>query len=250
MPGLFLWFGIIFFGLILLSMAVKITREYERGVIFRLGRFTGVRGPGLFLLIPFIDKMERVELRTVTMDIPEQDVITKDNVSVLVDAVLYFKIFDPEKAIIQIQDFVKATSQIAQTTIRSIVGKSTLDEILGERERINEALHKIIDEATNPWGIKVSIVEVKHVEIPKDMQRAIAREAEAERVRRAKILLAQGEFQAAGKLKEAGKILGTEPIHLRYLETLSEIAKEQNTTIVIPSEMIGWLQKLKAKGKV
>ena len=249
MPGLFLWFGIIFFGLILLSMAVKITREYERGVIFRLGRFTGVRGPGLFLLIPFIDKMERVELRTVTMDIPEQDVITKDNVSVLVDAVLYFKIFDPEKAIIQIQDFVKATSQIAQTTIRSIVGKSTLDEILGERERINEALHKIIDEATNPWGIKVSIVEVKHVEIPKDMQRAIAREAEAERVRRAKILLAQGEYQAAQKLKEAGKILGTEPIHLRYLETLSEIAKEPNTTIVIPSEMMGWLQKLKEKGK-
>lgn len=250
MPGLTLWFGIIFFGLILLSMAVKITREYERGVIFRLGRFTGVKGPGLFLLIPFIDKMERVELRTITMDIPEQDVITKDNVSVLVDAVLYFKIFDPEKAIIQIEDFVKATSQIAQTTIRSIVGKSTLDEILGERERINSALHKIIDEATNPWGIKVSIVEVKHVMIPKDMQRAIAREAEAERVRRSKILLAQGEYQAAQKLKEAGKILGTEPIHLRYLETLSEIAKEQNTTIVIPSEMMGWLQKLKEKGKV
>jgi len=249
MPGLFLWFGIIFFGLILLSMAVKITREYERGVIFRLGRFAGVKGPGLFLLVPFIDKMEKVELRTITMDIPEQDVITKDNVSVLVDAVLYFKIFDPEKAIIQIEDFVKATSQIAQTTIRSIVGKSTLDEILGERERINAALHKIIDEATNPWGVKVSIVEVKHVQIPKDMQRAIAREAEAERVRRSKILLAQGEYQAAQKLKEAGKILGTEPIHLRYLETLSEISKEQNTTIVIPSEMMGWLQKLKAKGK-
>jgi len=240
----FSWFGLIFVALIILSQAVKICREYERGVIFRLGRFAGIRGPGLFLIIPVIDKMVKLELRIVTLDVPSQDVITRDNISINVDAVLYFKVADPEKAIIEIENYLVATSQISQTSLRGVVGASDLDELLAEREKINQKLHEIIDKATDPWGIKVTGVEVKHVEIPENMQRAIAKQAEAERMKRAKIILAEGEYLAAQKLKEAGDILKADPIVLRYLETLSEAAKEKNTTILFPVEMLGMLKKL------
>jgi len=242
---LFSNFWVIIIILILLIMAIKITREYERGVIFRLGRFIGIKGPGLFLIIPFIDRMVKLDLRVVTLDVPAQDVITKDNIPVTVDAVLYFKISDPGKATIEVENYMVATSQNSQTSLRGVVGASSLDELLAEREKINQKLHDIIDRATDPWGIKVTAVEVKHVEIPENMQRAIAKQAEAERMRRAKIILAEGEYQAAQKLKEAGEILGADPITLRYLETLSEAAKEPNTTILFPVEMLGLLKKIK-----
>ncbi len=243
MDILFSWFGIIVVLLIILSHAIKICREYERGVIFRLGRFAGIRGPGLFLIIPGIDKVIKVDLRTVTLDVPAQEVITKDNIPITVDAVLYFRISDPKKAVIEVENYLAATSQISQTSLRGVVGASELDELLAEREKVNQRLHEIIDRATDPWGIKVTAVEIKHVQIPEGMQRAIAKQAEAERMKRAKIILAEGEYLAAQKLKEAGEILKAEPIILRYLETLTEAAKEKNTTILFPIEMLGMLKK-------
>lgn len=240
---LFSWVGLIIIALIILPQAIKITREYERGVIFRLGRFAGIKGPGLFLIIPIVDKMVRLDLRILTLDVPSQEVITKDNIPVKVDAVLYFKISDPGKATIEVENYLMATSQISQTSLRGVVGASDFDELLAEREKINRKLHEIIDKATDPWGIKVTAVEVKHVEIPENMQRAIAKQAEAERMKRAKIILADGEYLAATKLKAAGEILKAEPVVLRYLETLTEAAKEKNTTILFPVEMLGMLKK-------
>src|SRR5438128_6915752 len=223
--------------LFILFAAVKITREYERGVIFRLGRlFPEPKGPGLFLLIPIVDRMVRVDLRTITLNIPPQEVITKDNVPVRVNAVAYFRIVEPKNAIVQVENFMVATSQIAQTTLRSVLGQHSLDELLSEREKINQILQGIIDEATSPWGIKVSVVEVKDVEIPSGMQRAMARQAEAERERRAKVIAAEGEFQASERLKDAAHIMAQEPItvQLRYLQTLLEIGSANNSTIVFP----------------
>ena len=227
-------FILVFF--ILLPSAVKVLREYERGVIFRLGRLRGPKGPGLILIIPFIDRMIRVELRTVTLEIAPQDIITRDNVTVKVNAVAYFRIFDPSKSIVAVQNYYQATSQISQTTLRSILGQSELDELLAHREMLNEKLQKVIDEQTEPWGIKVSIVEIKDVEIPQDMQRAMARQAEAERERRAKIINAQGEFQAAEKLAMAADIISRNPaaLQLRYLQTLAEVATENNSTTIFP----------------
>jgi len=239
--------GIIIVLLIILPQAIKIIREYERGVIFRLGRFAGIRGPGLFFIIPAIDKMIKIDLRIVTLDVPSQEVITKDNISIKVDAVLYFKVADPGRATIEVENYLMATSQISQTSLRGVVGASDLDELLAEREKINQKLHEIIDRATDPWGIKVTAVEIKHVEIPENMQRAIAKQAEAERMKRAKIILAEGEFLAAQKLKEAGGVLGAEPIILRYLETLTDAAKEKNTTILFPVEMLSALKRLQGK---
>lgn len=239
--------GILAVLIVLALSAIKIAREYERGVIFRLGRLVATRGPGLFFVIPGIEKMVKMDLRVITLDVPAQDVITRDNIPVKIDAVLYFKVSDPAKAIVDVENFLQATSQIAQTSLRGVAGEAAFDEILAEREKINVKLHKIIDEATDPWGVKVTAVEIKHVEIPEAMQRAIAKQAEAERVRRAKVILAEGEYQAAQKLKEAGDILGTEPITLRYLETLSEAAKEPNTTILFPAEMLGLIKKLGSK---
>ena len=240
-------FVLIFFVVIILVTSLKLCQEYERGVIFRLGRFVGVKGPGLFLIIPIIDRMVKIDIRIVTLDIPSQQVITKDNVPVTVDAVLYFKVSDPSRAIIEVENYLMATSQNSQTSLRGVVGASDLDEILSEREKINQKLHEIIDKATDPWGIKVTAVEVKHVEIPENMQRAIARQAEAERMKRAKIILADGEYLAAEKLKAAGDILNANPIILRYLETLADAAKEKNTTILFPVEMLGMLKNLNKK---
>ncbi|MBZ1348560.1 MAG: slipin family protein [Candidatus Nealsonbacteria bacterium] len=242
---LFSWFGVILIALIILPQAIKITKEYERGVIFRLGRIAGVRGPGLFLIIPIIDKMVKIDLRVITLDVPAQEVITKDNIPITVDAVLYFKISDPIKATIEVENYMVATSQNSQTSLRGVVGSSTLDELLAEREKIDQKLHEIIDHATDPWGIKVTAVEVKHIEIPKDMQRAIAKQAEAERMKRAKVILAEGEFLAAQKIRQAGEILKADPITLRYLQTLSEAAKEPNTTILFPVELMGLFNKIK-----
>ena len=228
---------VLLFLLFLLTAAVKIAREYERGVIFRLGRLRSPpKGPGLFLLIPIVDKMVKVDLRTVTLNVPPQEVITKDNVPVRVNAVAYFRIIDPERAIVQIENFMNATSQIAQTTLRSVLGQHVLDELLSEREKINEILQKIIDEATAPWGIKVSIVEVKDVEIPSGMQRAMARQAEAERERRAKVINAEGEFQASERLREAAEVMSSQPIalQLRSLQTLLELGGQANNTIIFP----------------
>ncbi|KKR58024.1 MAG: Band 7 protein [Candidatus Curtissbacteria bacterium GW2011_GWA1_40_47] len=239
--------GFVIVPLLLLLWAIRIAREYERGVIFRLGRLMGVRGPGIFFLIPILESMVKIDLRVVTLDVPAQDVITKDNIPVKVDAVLYFRVSDPAKSIVEVEDYMQATAQIAQTSLRGVAGTTTLDEILSERAKINSQLHKIIDSATDPWGIKVTAVEVKHVEIPEAMQRAIAKQAEAERVRRAKIILAEGEFQASKKLRDAGKVLSATPITLRYLETLSEAAKEPNTTIIFPAEMLGLFKKLGGK---
>jgi len=230
--------GIIFVLIIIIPQAIKITKEYERGVIFRLGRYAGLRGPGIFLLIPGIDQMIKVDIRIITQDVPPQDVITKDNVPVKVDAVVYYKITDPKKAMIDVENYNKATSQISQTSLRGVVGASELDEILSEREKINNKLHVVIDEATDPWGIKVTGVEIKHVEIPTSMQRSIAKQAEAERAKRGKIILAEGEFLAAQKLKEAGEVLGANPIILRYLETLTDVSREPNTTILFPLELL------------
>lgn len=224
------------FVVIILGSAIKILKEYERGVIFRFGRLRGAKGPGIFLIIPFVDKMVRVSLRTVTMDVPPQDVITRDNVPVKVNAVVYFRVMEPGKAIVEIENYVIATSQIAQTTLRSILGQAELDDLLSRREKINKELQSIIDEQTDPWGVKVSTVEIKDVELPQTMQRAMAKQAEAERERRAKVINAEGEFQASEKLSEAAKVLGEFPIsvQLRFLQTLREIATEQNSTIVFP----------------
>ena len=221
---------------IIVVNAVRIVKEYERGVIFRLGRLVGARGPGLFFLVPGIEKMEKIDLRVVTLDVPSQEVITKDNVPVKVNAVCYFRVLDPEKAIVEIEDFIMATSQISQTTLRSVVGQADLDEVLSSRDKINTELQEIIDQATDPWGIKVSRVEIKDVQLPADMQRAIARQAEAERDRRAKVIHAQGEFEASVKLTEAAKIIDLSPsaIQLRYLQTLTEIATENNSVTVFP----------------
>jgi len=228
-------FGV-FIVMILLTSAIKILKEYERGVIFRFGRLKGVKGPGIFLIIPFVDKMTKVDLRTVTMDVPPQDVITRDNVPVKVNAVVYFRVMDPAKSVIKIEKYMVATSQIAQTTLRSILGQAELDDLLARRDKINQELQKIIDEQTDPWGIKVSNVEIKDVELPQSIQRAFARQAEAERERRAKIINAEGEFQASEKLSEAAKALSKHPVsvQLRFLQTLKEIATEQNSTIVFP----------------
>jgi regulator of protease activity HflC (stomatin/prohibitin superfamily) len=219
-----------------LSSAIKILREYERGVVFRLGRVIPVKGPGLIIIWPIIDKLVRVSLRTVTMDVPPQDVITKDNITVNVNAVIYFRVMDPVKAITEIEDFFFATSQIAQTTLRSILGQSQLDELLSNREQVNAELQKVIDFQTDPWGIKVTAVEVKAVELPPEMMRAIAKQAEAERERRAKVIHAEGEFQASQKLADAANIIATAPsaLQLRFLQTLTEIATEKNSTVIFP----------------
>jgi regulator of protease activity HflC (stomatin/prohibitin superfamily) len=225
-----------FFGLIFLGSSVRVLREYERGVIFRLGRLVALKGPGLILLIPIMDRMVRVDLRTVTLNIPPQEVITRDNVPSRVTAVAYFKVIDPNKAIVEVENFLLATSQIAQTAMRSVLGKAELDQLLSERERLNVDLQQIIDEQTEPWGVKVSTVEIKDVEIPEQMQRAMARQAEAERERRAKIIAAEGEFQAAEKLGQAADVMSKNPttIQLRYLQTLLEMGTSGNTTIVFP----------------
>ena len=220
----------------ILANAIRILKEYERGVIFRLGRVIGVKGPGLILLIPIVDKMVRVSLRTITRDVPPQDVITKDNVTVKVNAVIYFAVMDSNKAIVAVEDYLYATSQIAQTTLRSVLGQVELDDLLTKREQINQKLQHIIDDQTEPWGIKVSVVEVKNVDLPPEMQRAIARQAEAERERRAKVIHADGEFQASTKLAQAAEIIGKQDgaLQLRYLQTLTEIAVEKNSTVVFP----------------
>ena len=224
-----------------LFAAIKVAREYERGIVFRLGRLLPQpKGPGLFLLIPVVDRMVKVDLRTITLTVPPQEVITKDNVPVRVNAVAYFRIVDPKSAIVQIENFMVATSQIAQTTLRSVLGQHLLDELLSERDKINAILQGIIDESTAPWGVKVSIVEVKDVEIPSSMQRAMARQAEAERERRAKIINAEGEFQAAERLKEAAGVMSEQPVslQLRYLQTLLELGSSPSTTIVFPVDLI------------
>lgn len=222
--------------LLLLFSAIKVVQEYERGVIFRLGRFVGAKGPGLFFIIPFIDRMVKVDLRTVTLDVPAQEAISRDNVTLKVNAVVYFRVLDPGNAVIQVEDYRRATWQIAQTTLRNVIGQSELDEILANREKVNDQLQQIIDEQTEPWGIKVSLVEVKDVELPQTMQRAMARQAEAEREKRAKIIHASGEFEASKTLGEAANVISREPatLQLRYLQTLTEIAAEKNSTIVFP----------------
>ena len=237
--------------IMILASAIRILREYERGVIFRLGRLIGVKGPGLIILIPIIDRMVRVSLRVVAMDVAPQDVITKDNVSVKVNAVVYFRVMQPNRAIVEVEDFLYATTQLAQTTLRSVLGQVELDQLLSERENINHRLQQIIDEQTDAWGIKVSLVEVKHVDLPVEMQRAIARQAEAERERRAKVIHADGEFQASGKLKEAADVLSQNPVtlQLRFLQTLTEVASEKNSTLVfpVPIDILQPLVKLIAK---
>ncbi len=219
-----------------LSSAIHVLKEYERGVIFRLGRLIKTKGPGLIIVIPFVDKLVKVSLRTVVMDVPEQDIITKDNVSVKVNAVIYFRVLNPEKAVVQVEDYYFATSQLSQTTLRSILGQSELDDLLSERDKINHSLQEIIDRQTDPWGVKVANVEIKHVDLPVEMQRSMAKQAEAERERRAKVIAAEGEFQAARRLSEAAEILDKHPsaIQLRYLQTLIEISSENNTTTVFP----------------
>lgn len=225
--------------LFILVNTIKILREYERGVVFRLGRFAGVRGPGLILLIPLFEKMIKVSLRTVALDVPPQEVVTKDNVSVKVNAVMYFQALDPGKAIIAVEDYMYATSQMGQTTLRSILGEHELDDLLSNREKINQKLQHIIDERTDPWGIKVGAMEVKDVDLPDGMKRALAKQAEAERERRAKVIHADGEFQASSKLKEAADVMSANPVavQLRYLQTLTEIATEKNSTILFPLPM-------------
>ena len=222
--------------LVVLPAAIRILREYERGVVFRLGRLLGAKGPGLVLLIPVIDKMVRVDLRTITLNIPPQEVITRDNVPARVNAVAYFRVVEPVNSVVSVEDFLRATSEISQTTLRSVLGKADLDTLLAERERLNEDLQQIIDDQTAPWGIKVSVVEIKDVEIPTDMQRAMARQAEAERNRRARVINAQGEFQAAEKLSDAAEIIAREPaaLQLRYLQTLADLGVSQGSTVVVP----------------
>jgi regulator of protease activity HflC (stomatin/prohibitin superfamily) len=230
---------LLFFGLIAAAASVRVLREYERGVIFRLGRLIATKGPGLILLIPFIDRMVKVELRTVTLSVPPQEIITRDNVPCRVNAVAYFRVVDQNRAVVEVENYLIATSQISQTALRSVLGKAELDQLLADRERLNEELQKIIDESTEPWGVKVTAVEIKDVEIPDQMQRAMARQAEAERERRAKIINSEGEFQAAQKLTDAADIISTNPasLQLRYLQTLLEIGSNQNTTVVFPLPM-------------
>ncbi len=229
---------IVILALYILANAVRILNEYERGVVFRLGRVVpgGVRGPGLILLIPIIDRMVKVSLRTVVMDVPPQDVITQDNVSIKVNAVIYFRVIHPQKAIIEVENFLMATSQLSQTTLRSVLGQSELDDLLSQREKINHRLQQIIDSQTEPWGVKVSNVEVKQIDLPQEMQRAMAKQAEAERERRSKVISAEGEFQASQRLSDAAKILSEQPsaLTLRYLQTLREIATENNSTTIFP----------------
>jgi len=231
--------GIIFlviFLLILLASAIKILREYERGVIFRLGRLIGAKGPGIIFIIPGVDKLLRISLRLVTMDVPSQDVITRDNVSIKVNAVVYFRVIEPNKAVVEVENYLYATSQLAQTTLRSVVGQVELDELLAHRDKINMQLQDILDKHTDPWGIKVSLVETKQVDLPEEMRRAIARQAEAERERRAKVIHAEGEAQAAAKLAEAANVISVNPaaLQLRFLQTLTEVATEKNSTTIFP----------------
>ncbi len=232
-------------AMVVIGNSVRVVREYERLVVFRLGRLIGEKGPGLILLIPVVDTAVKVGLRTVTMDVPPQDVITRDNVTVKVNAVVYFRVVDARQAVVQVENYLYATSQIAQTTLRSILGQQELDELLSEREKLNQALQQVIDRQTEPWGVKVTNVEVKNVDLPQEMQRAIARQAEAERERRAKVINAEGEFQAAGRLAEAAAVIGREPaaLQLRYLQTLAEIATENNSTTIfpIPIDLMGAL---------
>jgi regulator of protease activity HflC (stomatin/prohibitin superfamily) len=227
---------IILLILVVAPASVRIVQEYERGVIFRLGRLVGARGPGLFFMIPYVERMVKVDLRILTIDVPPQECITRDNVSTRVDAVIYFRVMDPEKAVVKVLDFIRATSLIAQTTLRSVVGQSELDELLTHREQVNQRLQQIIDEQTTPWGVKVSAVEVKDVEIPAEMRRALARQAEAERERRAKIIHAEGEYAAAERLAAAARVIQQEPaaLQLRYLQTLTELATERTSTLVFP----------------
>ena len=231
-----LFFVGVLFAIIIVANAIRILREYERGVIFRLGRLVAAKGPGIIFLVPIIDRMVKVSLRTVVLDVPPQDIITKDNVSIKVNAVVYFRVVQPEKAIVDVENYLFATSQISQTTLRSILGQSELDELLAQRDKINRDLQKIIDEHTEPWGIKVSNVEVKQIDLPIEMQRAMAKQAEAERERRAKIVHAEGEQQASQKLSEAAHIIGENPIalQLRFLQTLTEVAADKNSTILFP----------------
>jgi regulator of protease activity HflC (stomatin/prohibitin superfamily) len=231
-----LLFFLLFLGVVVLANAIRVVREYERLVVFRLGRLVGERGPGLVLLIPLIDRAVKVGLRTVTMDVPPQDIITRDNVTVKVNAVIYFRVISANQAVVQVENYLYATSQIAQTTLRSILGQQELDELLAEREKLNQALQQVIDRQTEPWGVKVSTVEVKNVDLPQEMQRAIARQAEAERERRAKVINAEGEYQAAARLTEAAAVIAREPaaLQLRYLQTLAEIATENNSTTIFP----------------
>jgi len=227
---------LLLFIIFILASAIRILNEYERGVIFRLGRFIGVKGPGLILLIPIVDRMVKVSLRTVVFDVPTQDIITRDNVSMQVNAVVYFRVLDPQKAVIEVENFLFATSQMSQTTLRSVLGQVDLDDLLSKRDKINDQLQAIIDLQTEPWGVKVSLVEVKHVDLPQEMKRAMARQAEAERERRAKIIAAEGERQAADKLTEAAAIIEKHPvaIQLRFLQTLVEVASENNSTTIFP----------------
>jgi len=233
---MFMYAAALVLVLIFLSSAVKILNEYERGVVFRLGRVIGSKGPGLILLIPAIDKMIRVDLRVVAMDVPAQDVITRDNVTIKVSAVLYFRVIDPNRAIVGVENYLYATSQLSQTTLRSVCGQAELDELLAEREKINAHLQEILDKDTEPWGVKVAKVEIKNIDLPQEMQRAIAKQAEAERERRAKVIGSEGEFQAAQKLSDAAKIIAENPIalQLRYLQTLREVAAENNSTTIFP----------------
>ncbi|KAA3615046.1 MAG: slipin family protein [Calditrichaeota bacterium] len=228
--------AIVIFLVLLIASAVRILKEYERGVIFRLGRIIDSKGPGIIFLIPLIDKMVKVSLRTIVMDVPPQDVITKDNVSIQINAVLYFRVVNPTKSVIEVENFLFATSQLAQTTLRSIAGQAELDELLMDRDRINQELQKIIDTHSDPWGIKVSLVEIKHIDLPEEMKRAMAKQAEAERERRAKVIAAEGEFQAAGKLTDAAKKIDESPsaLQLRFLQTLVEVGAEKNTTTIFP----------------
>ena len=227
---------IVLLVIILIPMTVKIVPEYERGVLFRLGRLVGARGPGFFLIIPFVDRLVRVDLRVVTMDVPSQEVITKDNVTVRVNAVVYFRVVNPEESVVRVLDHIRATSQISQTTLRNVLGQSELDELLTQREKLNQMLQRIIDEHTDPWGVKVSTVEIKEVELAEQMKRMMAAQAEAERERRAKIIHADGEFQASERLAQAGTVIAKEPttLQLRYLQTLTEIASERNSTLIFP----------------
>jgi regulator of protease activity HflC (stomatin/prohibitin superfamily) len=243
------WIPIIIIAIFILSSAIKILQEYERGVIFRLGRLAGVKGPGLVLIIPIIDRMVKVSLRIITMDIPPQDVITKDNVSVKINAVVYFRVVDPAKAVVAVENYIYATSQLAQTTLRSVCGEAELDEILAHRESINLKIQSILDKMTESWGVKISAVEVKHIDLPHEMQRAMARQAEAERERRAKITLAEAEYQAAQRLKEAADMLAQNPItiQLRFLQTVSELATEKTATLIlpVPIELLKFLEPRK-----
>jgi len=229
-------FFVIIFVVIVAASAIKILREYERGVIFRLGRLIGAKGPGIIFIIPGVDKLLRISLRLVTLDIPPQDVITHDNISIKVNAVVYFRVLDPNKAVVEVENYLYATSQLAQTTLRSVVGQADLDELLSQRDKINLKLQDILDKHTEPWGIKVSLVETKQVDLPENMQRAIARQAEAEREKRAKIIHAEGEYQAAEKLTQAANVISTNPqaLQLRFLQTLAEIATEKNSTTIFP----------------